>query len=124
MIPKFPTKTKLTIPKVSAPTITRPLQAPSSLATEAKPIPENLPESNQVLDSLASLESALLNLHPTLPSLLQQILKHLKNDPAIVTILTPEQIGVIVRSLKQQTNTEIIATTTKGKKAKVTLDDI
>jgi len=64
---------------------------------------------------LASLQEAILAAHPTLPILLQQIHKQLKTDPAIVTLLSEEDIGIIVSGLKQQTKTEIAASSLKKK---------
>lgn len=64
---------------------------------------------------IASLQEAILAAHPTLPILLQQIHKQLKADPAIVTILSEEDIGILVSGLKQQTKTEITASAMKKK---------
>lgn len=79
-------------------------------------------------EKLTALEAALLNAHPTLPSLLKQIHTQLKNDPAIVTILTEEQIAVIVNGLKKQTQVELVTSSLKKSTTKAlkytTVDDL
>ena len=56
---------------------------------------------------IASLESAILATHPTLPVILREIHKQLRDDPAVVTLMTPEEIRVVVSGLKVQTKVEI-----------------
>lgn len=63
--------------------------------------------AEQLKEKLVRLESQLLEAHPQLPILLREIHTTLKSDPEIVTILTEEEIGIIVSGLKRQTNTEI-----------------
>lgn len=79
-------------------------------------------------EKLTNLEQALLNAHPALPSLLKQIHTQLKNDPAIVTILTEEQIAVIVNGLKKQTQVELVTSSLKKAPTKAlkytTVDDL
>jgi len=67
--------------------------------------PSQLPTDLQM--RIASLESAILQTHPTLPVLLREIHKQLRDDPAIVTLLSADEIRTIVSGLKQQTKTEI-----------------
>jgi hypothetical protein len=62
---------------------------------------------------IASLQEAILNVHPSLPIILRDIHTLLKNDPANVTLLSEEEIGIIVSGLKKQTATEISATAMK-----------
>jgi hypothetical protein len=62
---------------------------------------------------IASLQESILHSHPTLPILLRDIHTMLKNDPAIVTLLSEEDIGIIVSGLKKQTATEISSTALK-----------
>ena len=81
----------------------------------------------EVREKLASLESALLEKTPTMPTLLRDIHRHLKKDPDIVTLLSEEEISVLVRGLKEQTKTEIGATIAKKKTkaaSKMTLADL
>ena len=67
--------------------------------------PSQLPTDLQM--RIASLESAILATHPTLPVILREIHKQLRDDPAIVTLMTPEEIRVVVSGLKVQTKVEI-----------------
>ena len=80
--------------------------------------------TNPIFESLDSLQDALINLHPQLPTILQKILRNLKEHPATVTLLTDEHIAKILEGLKVVTNTEIMATKMKGSKAKISVDDI
>lgn len=64
---------------------------------------------------IASLQEAILQVHPRLPILLKEIHTILKNDPSIVTVLGEEEIATIVNGLKLQTKTEITAASLKKK---------
>lgn len=78
-------------------------------------------------DKVSDLQSQLLSQNPNLPMLLRDIHKQLAEDPQIVTILTEDDIGIIVSGLKKQTQTEIATGVAKGKGKSVknlTLDDI
>ncbi len=74
--------------------------------------------STQIQMQIAELESALLSAHPSLPTLLQQIHRAIKQDPEQVTLLTEDEIGVIVNGLKHQTQTAIATSISSGKKGK------
>lgn len=83
----------------------------------------------QLKEKVASLQASLLAAHPTMPILLAEIHKTLKADPACVTLLTEEEIGILVSGLEAHTKVEIMATmtsATKGGKAlkKISADDI
>lgn len=83
----------------------------------------------QLQEKVASVQAALLAAHPTLPILLAEIHKTLKNDPACVTLLTEDEIGILVSGLEAQTKVEIMATMSSGTKAgkalkKISADDI
>lgn len=64
---------------------------------------------------ISSLQAAIHSAHPTMPILLKEIHTILKNDPTNVTLLSEEEISVIVSGLKQQTKTEITQSTLKKK---------
>ena len=64
---------------------------------------------------IASLQNAIHTAHPTMPILLKEIHTILKNDPSNVTLLSEEDISIIVSGLKQQTRTEITQATMKKK---------
>ena len=71
--------------------------------------------NEQISEKILSLNNALTSQHPTMPSLLQDIWKVLKANPDCVTLLTEEEIGVIVNGLKKQTATEIATVALKSK---------
>lgn len=86
-------------------------------------------DSNTILrEKVGSLEQALLSQHPQMPSLLRDIHNHLREDPDCVTILSEEEIGVIVQGLMRQTNTQMTANVLKkgtGKALKkTTVEDL
>ena len=71
-----------------------------------------------VQEQIENLKAALLAAHPTMPILLRDIHKTLKADPEVVTLLTEEEIGVIVNGLSSQTQTTIATSLASGKKGK------
>ena len=71
--------------------------------------------NEQISEKILSLNNALTSQHPTMPSLLQDIWKVLKANPDCVTLLTEDEIGVIVNGLKKQTATEIATVALKSK---------
>lgn len=71
--------------------------------------------SEQLKEKIISLQNSLLAQHPQLPTLLREIWKTLKENPEQVTLLSEEDIGVIVNGLKKQTNTEIVTAALKTK---------
>lgn len=64
---------------------------------------------------IAELQESILAAHPRMPMLLRDIHAVLKADPDNVTLLSEEDIGVIVSGLKLQTKTEITAKTLSKK---------
>lgn len=58
---------------------------------------------------IAELAELIHNAHPRMPMLLREIHTILKQDPDNVTLLSEEDIGVIVNGLKKQTATVITA---------------
>lgn len=76
---------------------------------------------------IAELRESILSAHPRMPTLLREIHTVLKSDPDNVTLLSEEDIGIIVSGLKRQTATEISIAAIKGKKPSLkntTLADI
>lgn len=59
--------------------------------------------------AISQLAESLLTANPTMPSLLRTIHSKLKSDPAIVTLLTEEEIAEVITALKVQTNVELSA---------------
>lgn len=76
---------------------------------------------------LAELSESILAAHPRLPVLLRDIHTQLLKDPDQVTLLSEEDIRLIVTGLKQQTKTEIATSALKSKTKsakKITLEDL
>jgi len=75
---------------------------------------------NPILDGsalslkVAELKQHLLDRHPRMPQLLQEIHKTLAAQPDNVTLLSEQEIGVIVEGLKVQTGVEFAAAATKS----------
>lgn len=72
-------------------------------------------EITNIKMKIADLEQSILAAHPRLPLLLKDIHSILKADPTNVTLLSEEDIGILVSGLKRQTQTEIAATASKKK---------
>ena len=83
----------------------------------------------EIKSKLDELEQALLEQHPSMPTLLRDIHKTLKAQPEIVTLMSEEEIAIVVRGLEKQTNSQLVAATLKPTKAKkesmknATMDD-
>lgn len=71
----------------------------------------------EIQETIQDLQSKLLSAHPEMPILLRKIHTKLKADPDIVTLLTEEEIAVIIAGLKEQTNVQF-ATSAKKPAAK------
>jgi hypothetical protein len=83
----------------------------------------NMTPIEQLKEKVGSLQEALLASNPAMPVLLREIHQHLKQDEEVVTLLTEEEIGIIVSGLKKQTQTAILTVTAKkgtGKSLKKT----
>jgi hypothetical protein len=82
----------------------------------------------QIQERITALEAALVEANPLMPNLLRQIHTQLKNDPAIVTLLTESEVAVISSGLSIQTSISITTAkpTAAAKKAltRVTSDDL
>lgn len=78
-----------------------------------------------IKERLAALESALTNQLPEIKTILRDIHTMIREDSDQVTLLTDEEIAIIVRGLKKQTATEIVTSAPKRKTAtKLTLADL
>ena len=79
----------------------------------------------EFLAKMEELRTRIHTQHPQMPQLLKTIHTQLSKDPEVVTLLSEEAIGVIVRGLQVQTKTELVVATTKkastaaGKKVKL-----
>jgi DNA polymerase III psi subunit len=77
---------------------------------------------------IAELQQSVQASLPNMPTLLRDIHANLKLDPEIVTLLSPEQVSIIVAGLSKQTSTTITTSILSGGKGKslkkISVDDI
>jgi hypothetical protein len=77
---------------------------------------------------ITELQSAVTSSLPSMPTLLRDIHSNLRNDPEIVTLLSPQQVAIIVSGLSKQTQTTITTQVLSGSKGKslkkISVDDI
>jgi hypothetical protein len=77
---------------------------------------------------IAELGEAVQKTLPNMPALLRDIHSNLKLDPELVTLLSSEQVAVIVSGLSKQTQTTITTSILSGSKGKslkkISVDDI
>lgn len=78
----------------------------------------------ELAEKLESLQAALLADHPRLPLLLRDIHSRLRDDPDTVTMLRPEDRGVIVAALRKHHRVEIMTKPAKSTAAKASLKNI
>jgi hypothetical protein len=74
-----------------------------------------IPQGFELKSKIADLSSAILERHPRMPTLLREIHQTLKQYPENVTLLSEEDIGVIVQGLEKQTNVFLSQTVTGAK---------
>lgn len=85
---------------------------------------QSIPIGFELKSKVAELEQTILSRHPRMPQLLQEIWKALRDQPENVTLLSEEEIRVIVNGLKVQTGVEFAATAVKGTGAKSAVSKI
>lgn len=76
----------------------------------------------ELQEKVASLQTMLLSAHPEMPLLLRKIHTQLQSDPELVTLLSEEDIGTIVRGLSVQMKIEISTTPAKKESANAMLN--
>lgn len=83
--------------------------------------------AEQLKEQIAQLQGALIASSPGMPTMLRTIHRALQADKDTVTLLTPEEVGILVNGLIKHTNT-VIATTAAKTKTKalknVSMDDL
>lgn len=72
-----------------------------------------LTKADQIKEAIATLSGALVSANPGMPTMLRTIHQALSKDKDIVTLLTEDEIGVLVSGLMVQTNTVIAVAATK-----------
>ena len=86
-----------------------------------------LSQADQIKEQIAKLQDALTTANPGMPTMLRTIHRALLEDKSTVTLLSPEEVGILVSGLLKHTNTVIATTAAKStKKAlkNVSLDDL
>jgi len=62
----------------------------------------------ELQEKLTALQSAILAKHPTMPTLLQDIHRALKLQPENVTLMSEEEIAIVVSGLQAQTQVSLV----------------
>lgn len=75
-------------------------------------------------EKVAALQASILAKHPSLPTLLSEIHKNIKANPEQITLLSEEDIGIIVNGLEIQTKTFLMSTVSKPAAAKSSIAKI
>lgn len=80
--------------------------------------------TEQLKEKVATLSAALLDKHPSMPLLLRDIHKTVKQYPEQMTMLAEEEIATIFAGLMKQTDTEFAVAAQKGSGSKSALAKI
>ena len=86
-----------------------------------------LSTADQLREQIAQLQDALISANPGMPTMLRTIHAALRADPTNVTLLSPEEVGIVVSGLMKQTNTVIaagIVKSTKKSGKNISVDDL
>lgn len=90
--------------------------------------PAPMSQADQIHSKIIEIEEALIAGNPNLPIMLRTIHTAIREDHSTVTILSEDEISVLVRGLMKQTATVIAAEATAKKAGKalknMTADDI
>ena len=82
-------------------------------------------QADQIREQIAQLQAALIKANLGMPTMLRTIHKALQEDKDIVTVMSPEEVGILVSGLLKHTNTVIAtaaAKTTTKKLKNISLD--
>lgn len=91
--------------------VKRDAEGTSDKVIEPEPEPEVPTSTHPLAMEMMELREALEKNVPGFANKLREIHVKLRNDPATVTLLSDEEIGVIVAGLEKHTNVQIIAPT-------------
>ena len=75
--------------------------------------------TEQLQEQIAQLQQALITSNPGMPTMLRTIHRALQADAHTVTLLSKEEIGILVSGLLKQTNTVIATTAAKSSTKKL-----
>ena len=76
-----------------------------------------------VREKLASLQTMLTDNLPNISTVLRDIHSTLKKDPDVVTILTDEEVAILVNGLDKQTQANLAGSVAKSKTPKAKLKE-
>lgn len=93
-------------------------------AQESGPVPVTSKSTHPILMEMAALEEALNKNVPDFANKLREIHIKLKQDPHIVTLLSDEEIGIIVAGMEKHTNVQIVAPATRKASTKKALANV
>lgn len=79
---------------------------------------------DDIKEKLAQMQTALTDSHPLIPSLLRTIHQQLKADPEIVTLLSEEEINIVVRGLEHQAKVHLVQSITSTGTRKKSLKNL
>lgn len=68
----------------------------------------------ELREKVLALQQSILDRHPRMPTLLREIHTTLLKQPENVTLMTEEEIAIIVSGLKVQTGVEFASSAIKG----------
>ena len=71
----------------------------------------------EIKTKLDALQQALLDSNPSMPTLLRDIHITLKSQPEQVTLMTEQELYIVIQGLEKQTNTYLAASTVKSSKS-------
>lgn len=74
-----------------------------------------MPEGFYLRERVEALRTAILEQHPRMPTLLAEIHSALHKQPENVTLLSEDDLAVLVQGLIKQTNTEFAKAAVSGK---------
>ena len=77
---------------------------------------QQIPDGFDLRSKCLELEQHILKKHPQMPILLREIHSALKKQPENITLLSEENIAILVAGLEQHTNTYIAASISSKKK--------
>lgn len=98
----------------------------TTIQSQRENLSTNNPTGFLLLEKIADLKNTLLEQHPRMPTLLREIYIACKKHPENVTLLTEDEIRVIVAGLEIQTGVKIAEAAAKSTKKtkKIAADDL
>lgn len=70
-----------------------------------------------IQSKLQDLSAQLLQSHPNIPILLRDIHSQLKQNPEVVTLMTEDEVAIVVQGLSVQTRTHLSGSVMKSAKS-------